>query len=291
MARAALSATRAIAVLNFLAAHPVDSFTLSEIANRLHINLASAHSLLAVLTDEGYVVRHPRQRTYTLGPSVVALGSAALERHAAIDLARDAARQLAREVELEVAVSAPAGNDIVVLSRSGPHRARGSSVHVGQRIPLAPPLGAVFVAWGEAEGWLQRALDPERQRVALAGVRARGYSVALEGDTRQGLGAALEDVADLPADDVRRDEIARLVTDLGRREYQLNDFDPDRTYDVSMIAAPVFDNTGHAALALTLVGFAPGLSAADVARFGERVRDAGLIVTKASSGRVPVPAV
>src|SRR4051794_16756689 len=95
MPRPALSATRAVAVLNFLAAHPRDSFTLSDLSARLDINLASAHSLLAALTDAGYVVRDARQRTYGLGPTVDALGIAALERHAVIDLARDAARQLA----------------------------------------------------------------------------------------------------------------------------------------------------------------------------------------------------
>ncbi|MCU1398024.1 MAG: transcriptional regulator, IclR family, partial [Acidimicrobiales bacterium] len=79
-------------MLNFLAAHPNEAFTLSDIADRLDINLASTHALLTVLIDAGYANRHPRLRTFTLGASVVALGSAALEAHPAIDLARDAAR-------------------------------------------------------------------------------------------------------------------------------------------------------------------------------------------------------
>jgi hypothetical protein len=48
MARPALSATRAVAVLNFLAGHATEEFTLSDLASRLGINLSSAHSLLAV---------------------------------------------------------------------------------------------------------------------------------------------------------------------------------------------------------------------------------------------------
>ena len=63
MSRPALAATRAISVLNFLAAHPADPFTLSDLADRLDINVASAHALLGVLTDAGYLVRHPRLRT------------------------------------------------------------------------------------------------------------------------------------------------------------------------------------------------------------------------------------
>jgi DNA-binding IclR family transcriptional regulator len=289
MSRAALSATRAVAVLNFLAAHPAESFTLSDLSTRLGINLSSAHSLLAVLTDAGYVVRHPRQRTYTLGPSLVALGSAALERHAVIDHARDAARELARAVGLEVAVSAPAGSEIVFLARAGDHQARGMPVHVGQRVPLVPPLGAVFVAWGDAEGWLDQAEDADDLRATLAGVRRRGYSVALEHDARKGLGAALDQRADMPADDRLQRSVGDRVADLGRREYQIHELDPSRSYEVSMIAAPVFDATGDVVLALTVLGFPAALAAAEVVAHGERVRDAGLIVTKASGGRAPQP--
>src|SRR6478735_12221347 len=109
MSRPALAATRSAAILNFLAANPSEGFTLSEMAERLGINVASMHALLGALTDAGYLARHPRLRTYTLGPSVVALGTAALETNPAIDLARDAARDLARETGHEVAVTAVAG--------------------------------------------------------------------------------------------------------------------------------------------------------------------------------------
>lgn len=289
MARPALAATRAIAVLNFLAAHPAEEFTLSDLAGRLGINVASAHALLGVLADAGYVVRHPRLRTFALGPSVVALGSAALERHAAIDLARDAARDLARQVELEVAVTAPAGDEIVFLARAGEEQARGIPVHVGQRVPLVPPLGSVFVAWGEdlRDAWLARAADVDGLRAVLDGVRRRGYSIALEHDARKGLADALDHLADTPVDTGLRGAVEELVADLGGREYQVGELERDRTYDVSMIAAPVFGTSGEVVLALTLVGFAADLPADRIAAYGERVRDVGLVVTKRSGGRVP----
>jgi DNA-binding IclR family transcriptional regulator len=287
MSRPALAATRAISVLNFLAAHPADEFTLSDLAARLDINVASAHALLGVLTDAGYLVRHPRRRTYTLGPSVVALGSAAMERHAAIDLARDAARDLAKELDLEVAVTAPAGDDIVFLARAGEHQARGMAVHVGQRVPLVPPLGSVFMAWGDAGPWLARAEDPGRMQAVLDGVRGRGYSIALEADARRGLSDALDHLADAPADAALRGSVDELVVELGHGEYQVQALDPARSYDVSMVAAPVFGSAGEVVLALTLVGFAAGLPGERVAEHGERVRDVGLVVTKRSQGRVP----
>lgn len=288
MARPALAATRAVAVLNFLAAHPAEEFTLSDLAGRLGINVASAHALLGVLADAGYVVRHPRLRTYALGPSVVALGSAALERHAAIDHARDEARRLSAAVELEVAVTALAGDDIVFLARAGEHRARGIQVHVGQRVPLVPPIGAVFVAWmDDPSSWLARAADPAGMAAVLERVRGQGWSVALEAEARRGLGSALDLLADAPADPSLRGTVDELVAELASVEYQVGSLDAGRTYDVSMVAAPVFGPSGEAVLALTLLGFEPGLGAERIAAYGDAVRDAGVVVTKRSGGRVP----
>jgi DNA-binding IclR family transcriptional regulator len=290
MSRPALAATRAISILDFLAAHPDDAFTLSDLAARLGINVASAHALLTVLVEAGYLSRSQRSRSYTLGQSVVALGTAALERHPAIDMARDAARELADATELEVAVTVPAGSDIVFLARAGAHRARGIAVHVGQRVPLVAPLGSVFIAWNDGAriaAWIAAADDADGLRAALAGVRERGYSVAYDDDVRRGLGIALDNLADLPVDAGLRGTVDELVAELGQREYQLTTFDAGRTYDVSMVAAPVFNAEGVPALALTLLGFERGLSADQIASYGQRVRDAGLVITKRSKGRIP----
>jgi len=289
MPRPALAATRALAVLNFLAAHPGEAFTLSDIAARLGVNVASTHALMGVLTDAGYVSRHPRLRTFTLGPSVVALGTAALECHPAIDLARDAARELARRSGLEVAVTAAAGDAIVFLARAGEHSARGVPVHVGQRVPLRPPLGSVFVAWGDPEPWLAQSPEPDALRPVLAAVRARGYSVALEPDARRGLGTALDELAANPGDEGRRGAVSLRVADLNQRDYQLEHVADDGRYRVSMIAAPIFDSSGDVALSLTLLGFEGELGGDQVAAYGEQVRDEGLVVTRRSRGRVPAP--
>lgn len=285
MARPALSATRAVAVLNHLAGHPTEAFTLSELSDRLQVNGASLHALLGTLTDAGYVRRHPRRRTYTLGPAVVALGSAALECHPVIDVARDAAKELAGETGLEVAVTAVAGNHVVFLARAG-HSARGMPVYVGQQVPFAAPLGPVFVAWGDAGPWLAGSARPDELRGVLDGVRRRGYAVAVEADARRALAEALSGMA---GDPVRSgsDGVAAALSRLAHETYQLQELDLDRAYDVSMVSAPVFGAAGEVALALTLLGFAPGLAGREVAAAGERLRDVGLVVTKRTRGRPP----
>jgi DNA-binding IclR family transcriptional regulator len=270
MPRPALAATRALAILDYLGAHPTDEFTLSDLAGELDINVASAHAVLGVLTDEGYLVRNPRLRTYSLGPSVVALGSGALERHPAVDHARDEARRLSEELDLGVAVTALAGDDIMFLARVGEYRARELAVHVGQRIPLVPPVGAVFVAWLDPEPWLARAADRAAMEAVLDDVRERGWAVALETDAHR----------------ARRGSVEELMADLDASEY-VGPLDTGRTYDVVMIAAPVFGRHGDSLVSITLLGMEPGLSADQVAAYGARVRDAGLVATRRSGGRAP----
>ena len=97
MPRRALSATRAADVLNFLAAHPEASFSYSQIAQRLGINLASTHNLLIALTECGYLTRDPEDRRFALGPALVAIGDAALRSHRAIEETRRAMRDLSRD--------------------------------------------------------------------------------------------------------------------------------------------------------------------------------------------------
>lgn len=69
---------------------------------------------------------------------------------------------------------------IVARASAGPGP---TEVRVGQRIPLAPPFGGVFVAWGApavVDDWLNRTERPalhEVLRESLAAIRGRGYSV------------------------------------------------------------------------------------------------------------------
>lgn len=67
----------------------------------------------------------------------------------------------------------------------------------------------------------------------------------------------------------------------------LGTVDEDATYDVLMIAAPVFGPTGEARVSLTLLGLPPALRAEQLAYYGGLVRDAGLIATRRSGGRSP----
>jgi DNA-binding IclR family transcriptional regulator len=288
MARPAPSAERTVALLDFLAGHPDERFGLSELARRLGMSKATAHAITAALTDAGYLLRHPVDKRYSLGPALVAVGNAAASREfEVVDYARDEMRRLADELQVLCVASATIGDEIVILGRSGDLGPLAPSVQVGHRLPLAPPLGTVFMAWSAPEAidsWLRRLgpgasdVEVERYRAAIATVRRRGYSLALEADARIRLGEALS----------RPDEqIAALVDDLGHEEYVLGELEHSSSYRLSLIAAPVFGTDRGIALVLTLFGFRDALPAGAVPGLAERLLEATHRVTKALSGRVP----
>src|SRR5690606_18996047 len=75
---------RVVAVIDLLAAHPDRRFTLTEIITQLAITKATCFSLLRTRTRAGYLVRHP-DKTYGLGPALVAVGRAAQKSFSPLD--------------------------------------------------------------------------------------------------------------------------------------------------------------------------------------------------------------
>lgn len=288
MARPSPGVERAIAVLDFLAAHPGEGFTLSELARRLELNKATAHALLATLTESGYLLRHPTRLTFQLGPALIALGAAAHGQFEAADFALEEMRSLSDELGLECLATTAVGDEMLIVSRAGPPRSL-NSVQPGQRLPLTPPLGSVFMAWAsdeEVERWLTRAPaeDTDHYRAGLEAVRRRGYAVGLEADPRAALGQALRGLAD---DDRARLLVDQLIDELGHQEYILTAIDRQGRYLVNHLVAPVFGPDGDVVLALSLFGFTGAITGKQVERYGDRLLEATRNVTKSIHGREP----
>ena len=272
MSRPAPAATRALSILDFLATRPTELFTLSEIAQHLDLNLASAHAVLNAMVDAGYLERHPSHKTYRLGPSVIAAGNAALVSHPVIEAARGEMDRLASEFDLECLAATPIGDELVMVARAGQPRWNSPLVHVGQRLPLVPPLGVMFVAWSgddRIEQWLSRARPSEakgyatRYRAVLESARVLGYSVGFHVDGRQ---VAVPPVAGDPA---------------------ALDLDPSQRYPVTYIAASVFDQHGRVALVIDLDGFPGPLTLEEIRALGRRLRDTAAVITQRAHGRSP----
>lgn len=293
MARRSPAVERCVAVLNHLAARPTQPLTLSELARDLELNKATAHALLATLADEGWVIRDEGTLAYSLGPALIAVGAAARATFPAARLAERPMAELSEEVGLQCIASQALvrsaeanadgrGDEIVILAATGSRGPLGIDIQPGQRMPLRPPLGSVFVAWAgshEIDRWLASlgpkatAADFERYREALEVVRERGYSVGLGGDEQQ-----------------------RMVEQLGHgdgpppsaQEYALTELADERAYRVNHIGAPVFDADGNVALALFLIGFQGQIPARQVPDYARRLVAAAGRVTDALHGRPPL---
>lgn len=292
MARRAPAVERSVAVLNLLAAHPERKFTLSEIARDLDINKATLHAILSALTACGYLVRDTGAKSYGLGAALIALGNAALSSYPAADAAVPEMQALSDEFHLDVVASAAIRDEIVILEYTGTPRPFGVYVQPGQRLPLTPPLGTVFVAWSGADAvdrWIGKRGpgiaedDVERHRKALAAVRARGYSVGLERGSQRGV---VEALAQPPSRGERR-TLEEGVRGIRTEEYALNELDPTASYRPNHIGAPVFGAGGEVSLALFLIGFQGAISGDQVEHYASRLRAAADRVTKAIHGIEP----
>jgi len=284
MARRAPAVERAAAVLNLLAAHPQQRYTLSEIARDLTLNKATLHAILGALTDEGYLVRDPAAKSYALGPALVALGNSAVSTYPAAECAVPEMRALTDELGLDCVASAAISGEIVILARAGVPRPFGVYIQAGQRLPLAPPLGAVFVAWSDEktiDAWIGK-LPPKKAtadhfRRAVRSVRARGYSVGLEGSRRPRRARTATSGGSLEEE----------VRGVQLEEYALIDIEAKETYFVNHIGAPAFGPDGEVAIALFLIGFTGTVSGAEVERDANRLLQAAARVTKEIHGRAP----
>jgi DNA-binding IclR family transcriptional regulator len=280
VARPAPSTDRVVTLLEFLAHEPDRSFSLSELGRRLSMSKATLHAMTAALTDAGWLLRHPGDKSFRLGPALVGIGQAAAARELeVVEYARDEMHRLADDIGVRCMASTVIGEEIVMLATAGRARPLGLHLQVGQRLPLVPPLGTVFLAWSseaDVDLWLQRVRagdEIDAFRAAVAAVRRRGYSLGLDPVAAHVLAA---------------DNIEQVVQAMPSGEYLLLDLDPQATYSLSHMAAPVFGADGRVALALTLVELPRSLSAVRVGEIAELLLDSARTVTKSVHGRVPV---
>ncbi|MCA1831131.1 MAG: IclR family transcriptional regulator [Actinomycetota bacterium] len=292
MARRAPAVERSAAILNLLAAHPGKKFTLSEIARDLDINKATLHAILNALMQAGYLVRDHTAKSYGLGAVLIALGNAALGGYPAADAAVPEMHALSEELRLDVVASAAIHDEIVILEYSGTPRPFGVYVQAGQRIPLTPPIGSVFIAWSDPEaierwiGKLGASVTKDEvasYRKAVEAVRIRGYSVGLEGGSQRDLVDALSGTKKKG----ERRTLEEGVRAVRTEEYAVTELDPNASYRPNQIGAPVFGPNGEVALGLFLIGFQGAISGSQVEFLASRLRASADRVTKATHGREP----
>ena len=298
MARPALSAARAISILELLASHPGQDFTLSELVRESKINVSSLHAVLDVLSREGYVVRDSRRKAYRLGAGPIALGQAALDEHPAIKLARQAIEELAERLQLELVCGAVAGEHLLIAGEAGRPDRLYMRPRVGTRLPFIPPLGLLGVLYlepAQQQAWLDRlgpsatAADRDAFITAAVGAGQRGYTIELETPTRQQIGMLMAGLARDPHALDLNAQLQDLVLQLGREEHTLTDPQPGQTYSVNNIQTPIFDNRGQLVSSLTLLGFDGPQTTDQIQQHLHTLLHTSENITRSTGGHPPPP--
>jgi flavin reductase (DIM6/NTAB) family NADH-FMN oxidoreductase RutF len=186
-------------------------------------------------------------------PAKAAIG----DRLRSVDRARPEMERLSATTGAGCLAVIEGGQDDLVVAASTHESRRGvAPTRVGQRLPFAPPLGGLFVAWAPAqqkELWLTRATDErqrERLRLVLDRIRSRGFSLSLDGSAHAELELALTRLESEPGLEPRVQRLLRQVTG----DYEPEDL--DRVQSVRQLAAPVFGPTGEVVMYLMLFGLA-----------------------------------
>lgn len=187
------SADRTLDILEILAEAP-DGLSHTGIARALGIPKSSLTELLRNLTARGYLVATDGGGQFAIGPRVLPLARAFLER---LDLVREVGpitRQLRDELGEAVTLAVLQGNEIVVIGRESARRTLAPVMRVGDRAPaLLTASGKALAAFLDTAA-VDRMADalarstPDmvlpaatRLRQELAQVRSGGFAATIDG--------------------------------------------------------------------------------------------------------------
>jgi DNA-binding IclR family transcriptional regulator len=265
-------------VLSFLAKHPRESFTLSRLSRELEMNPATAHAMLTELVNHRFLIRHPEDKTFSLGPALVEIGAAAVaEPTSVLPYASREMANVAHIVGRQCLATAIVGDELVIMAAAGKPDPFGLTVSVGHRFPFTPPLGLVFLAGASDAGfaeWLTRSgADTGREheyRRTVASILRVGYAIGLR-----------DPEARLPS-------AAREPRASGQRRGS-GDLNGSHLYAINYIAAPIYRADGFVVLSLHLAYFGDSVTGADAHQHASVLRAASMRVTESIHGSPPNP--
>ena len=259
------------------------------------MNAATAHAMLNALVEARFLLRHPRDKTFALGPAMVQIGAAAAARSTAIlPYASDEMEGVARQLDRQCLATAIVGNELVILAAVGPPGPMGLTVSVGHRFPFAPPIGAVFLSSAsdaEIRDWLVNGnTPPESDPVdlfydAVRSVRKRGYSVGLSDAFSQR--RLMETVRATVDPGGQPDGDVPTLLHRIAEQYVAKDLRHNQVYLANHVAAPIFANDGSVILALHVIYFGDTVTGARLHHDATTLLGAAHRVTAAIHGSAP----
>jgi DNA-binding IclR family transcriptional regulator len=280
MARSSPGVRRIVAILNFFADHPGQSFTLTDLVRALKLSRATCHSLLAGLVESGYLYR-THDKSYVIGPTLVTIGRIAKEHLSPLQIAQPEMRALADEFDAICSAIFREGDEAIVRARAAAISHLGWSSPQGARMLLRAPFTAIYYAWSpkaEADAWLAQAVPAPttEQRgamfEAMAFAREHGFCFFVRNPR-------VPELAEAP----------ELAFSGERSEFPVvmpSDIRPSQDYRLASVIAPVFDDRRQVAFVLGLA-FADRMPGSRIEKIGRRLCEACGRITSFMAGRPP----
>lgn len=291
--RASPPTERVVAILDFLARHPRERFGLSELARRVELSKPTCLGIATTLSEAGYLVRDAQDKTYRLGPRLIALGHTAQESMRVNPAAREELRRLSTAFDTTAALSAVIDDRITLLELVGPVDA-DVGVLVGQSYPFAPPVGLMFVLWDDdaLRDWLAKEptiplhTDSERLHRVIDECRDSGYLVERLTPSGRRLYALMAGMSSALPQELRA-LLGEMISGVGERVYLRSESDGGRgRHDISVISAPVFDHHRRQVMVASLqIGRA--LTDTEISRHAKGLMATAAVITAQLGGRAP----
>lgn len=186
--------TRAVhRVLSLLKTFSEDTvgLSLTEVSRRVGLSKATAHRMLNVLEQEGFLTRSAESGEFQLGPEIIVLGARALRNVDLREVARGELQFLSKTSGDDASLESLVGTEVLILDEVRGQNLLGLTTEVGTRWPAhATATGKAILAFAEEpmvepEGGLAASTTRtitswKRWTEALAEVREKGYAVNLE---------------------------------------------------------------------------------------------------------------
>ncbi|WP_312113517.1 IclR family transcriptional regulator [Brevibacillus reuszeri] len=193
----------------------------TELSKKLQLSKGAVHKLLSTLESEGFIRQNEKNKQYTLGYTLLELGTKVLTNHDIVDFSKPfLSRLVSRTNELAVLCVQDSKDAIYVAKEDSLHPIR-FTVESFRRFPLYSTTAARVLLAYQPESFQDEILEEP-----LKSYTPHSYT---------------------SIEDIKGDLVA-----IKERGYEISS--NRRNNGVTGIAAPIFDSTGHVTASISVIG-------------------------------------